>query len=238
MSSLEEIRSARLRKIEILKSKGIDPYPASAPRDFALSEVKENFKDFEYGGKEFSVAGRVMAIRGQGAILFAVLFDGTEKMQVIIKKDELPEEVLVHVERIGIITAQRFLNSRAKVENIVTEVQRRIHRKVEGIIPGVAVHNCVGAWQRDLAAGVPDLEESPCIRQAFEMQMVRFRPLALNRRSGRRQGASPCVRQLRIQRIDSRVFKNRRDREVGKKTYDVVNSQSLVSARPQHFGVG
>ena len=93
MASIDEIRAARLHKIEILKSKGIDPYPAKVARDFAVSEVKENFKDFEYGGKEFSVAGRVMAIRGQGAILFAVIFDGTEKMQVIIKKDELPEEI-------------------------------------------------------------------------------------------------------------------------------------------------
>jgi len=93
MSSLEEIRQARLKKIEILKSKGMNPYPASAPRDFAVSEVRENFKDFEYGGKEFSVAGRVMAIRGQGAILFAVLFDGTEKIQAIIKKDEIEAEI-------------------------------------------------------------------------------------------------------------------------------------------------
>jgi lysyl-tRNA synthetase class 2 len=93
MASLDEIRAARLRKIEILKSKNIDSYPAKAPRDFALSEVRENFKDFEYEGKEFSVAGRVMAIRGQGAILFVVLFDGTDKMQIIVKKDELSADV-------------------------------------------------------------------------------------------------------------------------------------------------
>jgi lysyl-tRNA synthetase class 2 len=31
--------------------------------------------------------------RGQGAILFAVIFDGTEKIQAIIKKDTLPEDV-------------------------------------------------------------------------------------------------------------------------------------------------
>ncbi len=92
MASLDEIKKARLNKIEILKSKGIDPYPAKIARDFSISEARENFKDFEYEGKEFSVAGRVMAIRGQGAILFAVLFDGTEKMQAIIKKDELSEE--------------------------------------------------------------------------------------------------------------------------------------------------
>jgi lysyl-tRNA synthetase class 2 len=93
MTSIDEIRSARLRKIDILKSKGVDPYPAKVRRDFAVSEVRENFKDFEYSGKEFSVAGRVMAIRGQGAILFAVLFDGTEKIQTIIKKDELDREI-------------------------------------------------------------------------------------------------------------------------------------------------
>jgi len=93
MASIDEIRAARLKKIEILKSKGIDPYPAKVSRDFSVAEVKENFKDFEYEGKEFSVAGRVMAIRGQGAILFAVIFDGTEKIQAIVKKDELPAEV-------------------------------------------------------------------------------------------------------------------------------------------------
>ena len=40
------------------------------------------------------MVGRIMALRGQGAILFAVLFDGTEKFQVILKKDELGEEML------------------------------------------------------------------------------------------------------------------------------------------------
>jgi lysyl-tRNA synthetase class 2 len=34
-----------------------------------------------------------MAIRGQGAILFVVLFDGTEKIQAVFKKDDMKEEV-------------------------------------------------------------------------------------------------------------------------------------------------
>jgi lysyl-tRNA synthetase class 2 len=92
MASLEEIRSGRLAKLELLKSKGIDPYPARVPRDFSLAEVKKDFTNKESNGDTFSVAGRVLALRGQGAILFAVLFDGTEKFQVIIKKDELTEE--------------------------------------------------------------------------------------------------------------------------------------------------
>ncbi len=93
MASLEEIRETRLKKLEQLRNSNIDPYPAKVPRDFDLAEVRRNFADLEKSSKEFSVVGRVIAIRGQGAILFAVLFDGTKKMQVIIKKDEMAEEV-------------------------------------------------------------------------------------------------------------------------------------------------
>lgn len=93
MAGLSEIREARLKKLELLKSKGINPFPSSVPRDFSLNEVKKDFESLEKSGKEFSVAGRIMAIRGQGAILFAVLFDGTEKLQAIIKKDEMSSDL-------------------------------------------------------------------------------------------------------------------------------------------------
>lgn len=93
MASLEEIREARLKKVDILKSKGINPYPAKVSRDFTVAEVKTKFTEFESNAKEITVAGRVMAIRGQGAILFAVIFDGTDRIQAIIKKDEIAEEV-------------------------------------------------------------------------------------------------------------------------------------------------
>ncbi len=93
MSSLEEIREVRLKKLEHLKSLGINPYPATVPRDFAIKVLKEGFEEYKNVGKEVSVAGRIMAIRGQGAILFVVLFDGTEKVQAVFKKDILGEEV-------------------------------------------------------------------------------------------------------------------------------------------------
>ncbi len=92
MASLEEIRSTRLSKLEYLKSKGVNPYPSSVPRDFSIKTLKEGFEEYKNGGKGVSVAGRIMAIRGQGAILFAVLFDGTERIQAIMKKDVLGEE--------------------------------------------------------------------------------------------------------------------------------------------------
>src|SRR6185295_10109118 len=75
MASLEEIKTARLAKLEILKKKGINPYPSKVPRDFPITFLKTNFDAQVSSGVEVSVAGRVMAIRGQGAILFALFVD-------------------------------------------------------------------------------------------------------------------------------------------------------------------
>ncbi len=92
MASIDEIKQARLQKLELLKEAGIDPYPAKVPRDFPIEFLKTNFEAQTKTGVPISVAGRVMALRGQGAILFAVLFDGTERIQAIIKKDVLKDE--------------------------------------------------------------------------------------------------------------------------------------------------
>ncbi len=92
MAGLDEIRDARVAKLQILKDKGINPFPASVPRDFTISFLKQNFDAQMNSGADISVAGRIMALRGQGAILFAVLFDGTDKVQALIKKDTLGED--------------------------------------------------------------------------------------------------------------------------------------------------
>lgn len=91
MASLEEIRTERLRKLAILKQEGIPPYPARIPRDISLHEMTARFEELERAGKPLALAGRVMAIRGQGAIQFAVLFDGTARFQAVFKKDSMDE---------------------------------------------------------------------------------------------------------------------------------------------------
>ena len=92
MTSIDEIRQVRLQKLEILKKAGVNPYPSKVPRDFPISFLKNNFDAQVKTEVPISLAGRVMTVRGQGAILFAVLFDGTDRIQTIIKKDVLPTE--------------------------------------------------------------------------------------------------------------------------------------------------
>lgn len=92
MASLEELKSARLHKLELLKKAGMDPYPAKVGRDLLLVDAKKRFAEFDASKKDVSLAGRIMAIRGQGAILFVVLDDGTGSFQAVIKKDAIKPE--------------------------------------------------------------------------------------------------------------------------------------------------
>lgn len=94
MASQEEIKEIRLKKIQRLKDLGIDPYPSHVHRDLTLEEVKDTFETLEQSSASKSVAGRVMTIRGQGAILFVVLNDGTSDFQIVLKKDVLGESSL------------------------------------------------------------------------------------------------------------------------------------------------
>jgi lysyl-tRNA synthetase class 2 len=93
MSSLGEIRDARIAKLELLKKAGMNPFPSKVPRTFCLKDAKESFDEYVKSDKEVSLAGRIMAIRGQGAILFAVLYDGKGKFQAVFKKDEIDEKL-------------------------------------------------------------------------------------------------------------------------------------------------
>ncbi|HEU4677522.1 MAG TPA: OB-fold nucleic acid binding domain-containing protein, partial [Candidatus Paceibacterota bacterium] len=89
MSALEEIRNERLKKLELLKEKGIDPYRATTTRTHTIAEADGRFDELAASGEQVTLAGRVMVVRGQGAILFADLQDGTGKFQAVVKEDTL-----------------------------------------------------------------------------------------------------------------------------------------------------
>ncbi len=92
MASLEELRAERLRKLEILKVHGMDPYPSVSAREFSLAEIEKDFDEFSEKGN-ITLAGRIMALRGQGALLFLDLNDGTGRLQGLLKKGELPDDI-------------------------------------------------------------------------------------------------------------------------------------------------
>ena len=89
MSSLDEIRDIRIKKINLLRKAGMDPYPADSKREISLKDAVDSFDNLEKNRKEKWIAGRIMSIRGQGAIIFFTLYDGTGSFQGVLKKDVL-----------------------------------------------------------------------------------------------------------------------------------------------------
>lgn len=87
MASQEELRSVRLGKLEALKAVGINPYPAETKKTHTCASTEEQFTTLKEEDKIITLAGRIMALRGQGAISFVEIFDGTGRFQVVLKKD-------------------------------------------------------------------------------------------------------------------------------------------------------
>src|SRR6187549_1983067 len=92
MSSLEELRNTRIEKLNLLEKAGINAYPAVSQIDHTLAEV---ISDFDTISKKTSVSlvGRIMAVRGQGGLIFFNINDGTGLFQGLLKKDEMDEKV-------------------------------------------------------------------------------------------------------------------------------------------------
>lgn len=93
MASLKEIRSERIKKLNLLKEKGIQPYPVFSTHDFSIEEVFADFLKLSKQKKPLNLVGRVMALRGQGALIFFDIYDGTGTVQGLLKKDEADEDV-------------------------------------------------------------------------------------------------------------------------------------------------
>lgn len=92
MSALDEIRAERLRKLKLLEEKGINPFPNNTRRTHEIGQVLGGFNVLEGEGTNVVVGGRLRAIRTHGGSSFVDIEDGTGRMQLFLKKDEVGEE--------------------------------------------------------------------------------------------------------------------------------------------------
>ncbi len=91
----EQIVSERLRKLEELRKKGINPYPYSYNKKDDALLLREKYKKLKTGEKtkeQAKTAGRLITIRDMGRLIFAVLQDESGSIQIQIQKGETPEK--------------------------------------------------------------------------------------------------------------------------------------------------
>ncbi|MGI6286345.1 lysine--tRNA ligase [Neomoorella humiferrea] len=83
--------AVRLEKLKELREEGIDPYGGRFARTHTTAQVRLNFEELE--GREASLAGRIMAIRGHGKASFVDLQDRDGRLQLYIRIDNVGAEL-------------------------------------------------------------------------------------------------------------------------------------------------
>ena len=96
MEPLETLRAHRRSKLEELRRRGIDPFPARAVTDGRISELVGRFASLDAdalaaGRPVVQAAGRVTAVRRHGKTAFLDLSDGDDRLQVYLRRDDLDE---------------------------------------------------------------------------------------------------------------------------------------------------
>lgn len=86
-----ELIEQRKKKLRELASQGINPYPSKSNRNFSTAQVRDKEDKLISEKKEVTVAGRLMAERGHGKLVFADLLDESGKIQIVFKEDILGE---------------------------------------------------------------------------------------------------------------------------------------------------
>lgn len=87
MSSLEEIKTERIKKRDMLVAAGMNPYASETNRTHQITQVLRDFDTLADDETELAIAGRVVSIRRHGGSAFADLDDGSGRIQVFFSRD-------------------------------------------------------------------------------------------------------------------------------------------------------
>lgn len=87
---LDDIINHRKTKLENLRAAGMEPFPSETARTHSNLEAIEQFDSLQ--NQAVTLAGRVRSMRGMGKLLFLHIDDGTGRLQVLLKSDDLGDK--------------------------------------------------------------------------------------------------------------------------------------------------
>jgi lysyl-tRNA synthetase class 2 len=89
---LAELIKIRRSKVNELVKKGINPYPYRYERNCLIQKALDDFERLANEGTVLRFAGRVILKRKMGKVFFADLRDGTGRIQIYVKIDNVGKE--------------------------------------------------------------------------------------------------------------------------------------------------
>ncbi|TEB17255.1 Lysine--tRNA ligase [Pelotomaculum sp. FP] len=87
---LNELMQVRREKLAEIRAKGIEPYGGRFLRTHQAGEILDHFAEFE--DQSVVLAGRIMSRRGMGKATFAHIQDGSRKIQVYLRLNDIGPE--------------------------------------------------------------------------------------------------------------------------------------------------
>lgn len=100
-------KEARRERLTALRRAGVDPYPARVGPREPIAAIWERFgqRDAEFldaHPEQVGVAGRVMAIRSFGKLVFATLFENGARIQISANKGEIDPELFSFIKGLDV----------------------------------------------------------------------------------------------------------------------------------------
>jgi lysyl-tRNA synthetase class 2 len=144
-----ELFEARRRKLEALEAAGVEAFPRRFPVDATLGAVTarhhgQDAEGLERADERLRLAGRIVGARGHGKTSFSDLDDGSGKLQLYARRDELGDEVferwqeldlgdLVGVEGLLIRTRAGELTLKLESYTLLAKALRPLPEKWHGL---------------------------------------------------------------------------------------------------------
>lgn len=91
-TTIETILAQRKEKADKMRQLGVDPYPARVKIDNKIAHVRTKFEYLqkeESASEQVTIAGRMMSRRDMGKASFIDIEDGTGKIQVYVRSDQV-----------------------------------------------------------------------------------------------------------------------------------------------------
>jgi len=191
MSEFTDQERQRLAKLERIRQRGINPYPHRVERTHTAAEAIAALESAEAAGREGEqvvVVGRLRSIRVMGKNTFAHMEDGTGRIQLFVRRNEVGEEIYDFLKKdldLGDFVEARGQLFRTRTGEITVHVSGlRILAKAISPLPVVKEQVVDGKLTRYSAFSdveeryrqrYADLASNPEVRQLF---WIRARTLA------------------------------------------------------------
>jgi lysyl-tRNA synthetase class 2 len=148
---MSDLIQHRLNKLERIRERGDEAFKYEFDRSHTIGEARDLFEQAEADGTDaesidiaVTIAGRMVAFRSQGKVVFADLRDETARVQLFLRKNDLGDEAFEQLDDLDIgdflgvegklfRTRRGELSVRASQYTILTKSLRALPEKYHGL---------------------------------------------------------------------------------------------------------